>query len=68
MVTLSSIISYGTNIAQIADDRIAASDKISSNNTGITGADRITNVVSLTQEEYDNIIVKDQSTFYIVTN
>jgi hypothetical protein len=36
--------------------------------TGITGADAITNIVSLTQAEYDAIAVKDAATFYIITS
>jgi hypothetical protein len=35
--------------------------------TGITGADAITNIVSLTQAEYDAIAVKNPSTLYVIT-
>lgn len=35
--------------------------------TGITGADAITNIVSLTQAEYDAIAVKDPQTLYVIT-
>lgn len=38
-----------------------------SDNTGITGADRITNVVSLTQAEYD-ALTPDSTTLYVVTD
>jgi hypothetical protein len=34
--------------------------------TGITGADAITNIVSLTQAEYDAIGSKSATTFYII--
>jgi hypothetical protein len=34
--------------------------------TGITGADAITNIVSLTQAEYDAIVTKNATTFYII--
>ena len=37
-----------------------------SDNTGITGADRITNIVSLTQSEYD-ALTPDATTLYIIT-
>lgn len=49
-----------------ADARIAASDKVSSNVAGITGADQITNVVSLTQAEYNAIPTKNASTLYVI--
>ena len=48
-----------------ADARIAASDKVSSNTTGVTGADAITNMMSLTQAEYD-AITPNASTFYVI--
>lgn len=38
-----------------------------SNTTGITGADAITNIVSLTQAEYDAITTPNASTLYIIT-
>jgi hypothetical protein len=34
--------------------------------TGITGADAITNMVSLTQAEYDAIVSPNASTFYVI--
>lgn len=54
------------NVDAAADARIAASDKVSSNIAGITGADQIANVVSLTQAEYDAIGTKDASTLYVI--
>jgi hypothetical protein len=39
---------------------------VASDATGITGADRVTNMVSLTQAEYDAIGSKNASTFYII--
>jgi hypothetical protein len=58
----------GANLANVvaaADARIAASNKVSSDVTGITGADQITNMVSLTQAEYD-AITPNASTFYVI--
>lgn len=55
-----------TDFSAAADARIAASDKVSSNVTGITGADQITNIVSLTQAEYDAIGSKSGSTLYVI--
>lgn len=40
---------------------------INSDPTGVTGADQVTNVMSLTQAEYDAITTPDNSTFYIIT-
>jgi hypothetical protein len=42
--------------------------KVSSNPTGVTGADAITNIISLTQFEYDAIVTPNLSTLYIITN
>ena len=41
--------------------------KVSSDTTGITGADQITNTVSLTQAEYD-AITPNASTVYVITD
>jgi hypothetical protein len=54
-----------TDFSTAADARIAASDKVSSNTTGVTGADAITNMLSLTQAEYD-AITPNASTFYVI--
>ena len=55
-----------TDFGAAADARIAASDKVSSNATGIAGADQITNIVSLTQAEYDAIGTKNAATLYVI--
>jgi hypothetical protein len=39
---------------------------VTSNTTGITGADAITNIVSLTQAEYDAIGSKSATTLYVI--
>jgi hypothetical protein len=39
---------------------------VKSDITGVTGADAITNIVSLTQAEYDAITTPDTSTFYVI--
>lgn len=41
-------------------------DVVRSNTAGITGADAITNVVSLTQVEYDAIATPNASTLYVI--
>jgi hypothetical protein len=40
---------------------------IKSDTTGVTGADQITNMMSLTQAEYDAIVSPDANTFYVIT-
>jgi len=55
-----------TDFSTAADSRIAASNKVSSNISGITGADQVTNMVSLTQAEYDALGTKNASTFYLI--
>jgi hypothetical protein len=41
---------------------------IESDTTGIAGANQITNMISLTQAEYDAIGTKSASTFYLITD
>jgi len=36
--------------------------------TGVTGADAVTNIMSLTQAEYDAIVTADASTIYVITD
>ena len=54
----------------LADSAVQPGDLslyVQSNTTGITGADQITNMVSLTQAEYDAIDTPDASTLYVIT-
>lgn len=48
-------------------DLVEPTTAVKSNTAGITGADQITNMVSLTQAEYDAIVSPNASTFYIIT-
>jgi hypothetical protein len=41
---------------------------VESDPTGVTGADAITNVMRLTQAEYDAIVTPDASTIYAITD
>ena len=47
-------------------DAVKNTGAVISDPTGITGADQITNMVSLTQSEYDAIGTPDASTFYVI--
>ena len=51
------------NISTLTND----ADYLPSDPTGVTGADVITNIMSLTQAEYDAIATPDASTLYIIT-
>jgi hypothetical protein len=64
-------IAAGSNIALTTNATtdtltIATTGLVQSNITGITGADVITNMVSLTQAEYDALTPKNASTFYVI--
>jgi len=36
--------------------------------TGVTGADVVTNIISLTQSEYEAIVTPNAATIYIITD
>jgi hypothetical protein len=40
---------------------------VKTDTTGVTGADQVTNIISLTQAEYDAIVSPDANTFYVIT-
>ena len=44
-----------------------AAPVILTDTTGVTGADQVTNIISLTQAEYDAIVSPSASTFYVIT-
>lgn len=58
-----------SNAAATATNKVTlqAIARLFSDNTGITGADKITNIVSLTQAEYDALGSTDASTLYVIT-
>jgi hypothetical protein len=60
----------GTNIKPVAGQSLLGSANIPAlltDPTGITGADALTNIISLTQAEYDAIGSKSSTTLYIIT-
>ena len=50
------------NVSTLTND----SNYLPSNPTGVTGADIVTNIMSLTQAEYDVIVTPNASTLYII--
>ena len=62
------------DVAAVSNSGATATNKVTlqniarlfSDNTGITGADKVTNIVSLTQTEYDNLSSYDATTVYII--
>jgi hypothetical protein len=64
------------DVAAVSNSGATATNKVTlqniarlfSDNTGITGADRVTNVVSLTSAEYTALGSYDATTIYIVTD
>lgn len=47
---------------------VAAAGGVLSDPTGVTGADVVTNIVSLLQAEYDDIVTPNASTIYVITD
>lgn len=64
----------GSDVAAVSNSGATATNKVTlvaiarlfSDPSGVTGADAITNVMSLTQAEYD-AITPDASTLYVIT-
>lgn len=63
-----------TDVAAVSDSGATVTNKVTlqaiarlfSDPSGVTGADAVTNVMSLTQAEYD-AITPDASTLYVIT-
>lgn len=52
----------GDNVSTLTNDAAY----VPSDPTGVTGADAITNMMSLTQAEYDAIVSPDAATLYVI--
>ncbi|MEM9050297.1 MAG: hypothetical protein AAGC92_16455 [Pseudomonadota bacterium] len=61
----SYILSTHAQIAAYVQGEISA---VQSDPTGVTGADAVTNIISLTQAEYDAIGTPDAATLYLITD
>jgi hypothetical protein len=53
---------------QSAADKAKLNIAVVSNTTGVTGADAVVNIISLTQAEYDAIVAPDAATLYVITD
>ncbi len=60
-------VSANTNVAANTA-KVGVTNEPSSDPSGVTGADAIINIMSLTQAEYDAIGTPNASTFYIITD
>jgi hypothetical protein len=58
-----SALQSGDNVSDLTND----AGYVESDPAGVTGADAITNIMSLTQAEYDAIVSPNASTLYVVT-
>ena len=67
-LTNKTINTASNTITIVEADISDLSDYVDSDPTGVTGADIVTNMMSLTQAEYDAIGSPDASTFYIITD
>jgi hypothetical protein len=65
--TIALVSSTTAGLAS-AEDKQKIDIAVVSNTTGITGADAVTNIVSLTQAEYDAIVSPNASTLYVITD
>lgn len=61
--TADSALQSGDNVSDLTNDAAY----VTSDPTGVTGADAITNMMSLTQAEYDAIVTPNASTLYVIT-
>jgi hypothetical protein len=69
VATVTSGAALGTTSTQPSDNVSTLTNDayyVPSDTTGVTGADIITNMISLTQAEYDAITTPDASTLYII--
>jgi hypothetical protein len=60
-------LTIGTAASAATTDFAPSNKAVLSDTTGVTGADRVTNIISLTQAEYD-AITPDAATVYVITD
>lgn len=60
--TADSALQPGDNVSDLTNDAAY----VPSDPSGVTGADAITNMMSLTQAEYDAIVTPNAATLYVI--
>ena len=65
MTVTSSEVAYLDNVTSNIQDQL--DNKPNSDISGVVGADAVTNIISLTQNEYDVIGAPNSSTLYVIT-
>jgi hypothetical protein len=61
------IVDVGADVTKKVTVANLLADTVKTDPTGVTGADQINNMMSLTQAEYDAIVSPDANTFYVIT-
>lgn len=67
-LTLSEDLTNFVTQETLDDGREALGPIVVSDVTDITGASRIINVVSLSQDDYDDIVTPDPNTLYVISD
>jgi hypothetical protein len=62
------LVSTSTAGLMDATDKAKLNIAVVSDVTGVTGADAVVNIISLTQAEYDAIVAPDAATLYVITD
>jgi hypothetical protein len=62
------LVSTSTAGLMDATDKVKLNIAVVSDVTGVTGADAVVNIISLTQAEYDAIVAPDAATLYVITD
>jgi hypothetical protein len=63
---IAAVVASATSEITANTAKVGVTNEVSSNPTGIVGADAITNMFSLTQAEYDAISTPNASTLYVI--
>lgn len=64
--TVATIIETSNTIQDAIDSALMASNKISSNTAPVGGSTQITNIIAVTQAQYDSLDIKSASTIYVI--
>ena len=62
----NDLLVYNSTTSTWQNKSITSTGIVKSDPSGVTGADQVTNIMSLTQAEYDAITTPDAQTLYII--